>query len=165
MSIRLFAAAAILAVMPGTVSAADLDGAALAWPWAIPFCGLLLSIAVLPLAAPSLWHHHYGKIALAWALAIILPFVASFGFATAFAAIWHTMAAEYIPFLILLGSLFTIAGGVYVKGNLHGSPKTNTALLAVGTGIASVTGTTGAAMLLIRPSCAPTTNVATTRMS
>ncbi len=151
MSIRLFAAAAILAVMPGTVSAADLDGAALAWPWAIPFCGLLLSIAVLPLAAPSLWHHHYGKIALAWALAIILPFVASFGFATAFAAIWHTMAAEYIPFLILLGSLFTIAGGVYVKGNLHGSPKTNTALLAVGTGIASVTGTTGAAMLLIRP--------------
>lgn len=151
MSIRLFAAAAILAVMPGTVSAADLDGAALAWPWAIPFCGLLLSIAVLPLAAPSLWHHHYGKIALAWALAVILPFIASFGFSTAFAAIWHTMAAEYIPFLILIGALFTIAGGVYVKGNLHGSPKTNTALLAVGTGIASVTGTTGAAMLLIRP--------------
>jgi Na+/H+ antiporter NhaD/arsenite permease-like protein len=56
-----------------------------------------------------------------------------------------------VPFLILIGALFVIAGGVYVKGNLHGSPKTNTALLAVGTGIASVTGTTGASMLLIRP--------------
>lgn len=151
MSIRVLALAAIGAGLPGTVFAADLNGAALAWPWAIPFCGLLLSIAVLPLAAPSLWHHHYGKIALAWALAVILPFIASFGFGTAFAAIWHTMAAEYVPFLILIGALFTIAGGVYVKGNLHGSPKTNTALLAVGTGIASVTGTTGAAMLLIRP--------------
>jgi Na+/H+ antiporter NhaD/arsenite permease-like protein len=151
MSVRALLSAAILAILPGTAFAAGPDGATMAWPWAIPFAGLLLSIAVLPLAAPALWHHHFGKIALAWALAIILPYIAVFGFGEAVVAIWHTMAAEYIPFLILIGALFTIAGGVYVKGNLHGSPKTNTALLAVGTGIASVTGTTGAAMLLIRP--------------
>jgi Na+/H+ antiporter NhaD/arsenite permease-like protein len=63
----------------------------------------------------------------------------------------HTMLLEYVPFIILLLALFTVAGGVLLKGNLHGSPALNTGLLAVGTAIASVTGTTGAAMLLIRP--------------
>jgi Na+/H+ antiporter NhaD/arsenite permease-like protein len=146
------ALAVALSAQPGSaLAAAGPDGATLSWPWAVPFCGLLLSIAILPLATPSIWHHHYGKIALGWALAVILPYAVAFGPGAAVVAIWHTMAAEYVPFLILIGALFTIAGGVYVKGNLHGSPKTNTALLAVGTGIASVTGTTGAAMLLIRP--------------
>jgi Na+/H+ antiporter NhaD/arsenite permease-like protein len=148
--IAILAAALVLA--PGSAfAAAGPDGAALSWLWAVPFAGLLLSIAILPLATPSLWHHHFGKIALGWALAVVLPYAASFGFEATSVVFWHAMAAEYVPFLILIGALFTIAGGVHVKGNLHGSPKTNTALLAVGTGIASVTGTTGAAMLLIRP--------------
>ena len=149
-TILVFAAALIAA--PGSAfAAAGPDGATMGALWAVPFAGLLLSIAILPLAAPSLWHHHYGKIALGWALAVVVPYAVLFGPGTALAVFWHAMAAEYVPFLILIGALFTIAGGVYVKGNLHGSPKTNTALLAVGTGIASVTGTTGAAMLLIRP--------------
>ena len=149
---RVLAIAAALAAAPGSAyAAAGPDGAALGALWAVPFAGLLLSIAILPLATPALWHHHFGKIALGWALAVILPFAASFGVEATAVVFWHAMAAEYVPFLILIGALFTIAGGVYVKGNLHGSPKTNTALLAVGTGIASVTGTTGAAMLLIRP--------------
>jgi Na+/H+ antiporter NhaD/arsenite permease-like protein len=63
----------------------------------------------------------------------------------------HTLILEYIPFIILLLALFTVAGGVLVQGNLHGSPGLNTGLLAIGTAIASITGTTGAAMLLIRP--------------
>ncbi len=144
-------AAALIAVPGSALAAAGPDGATMGALWAVPFAGLLLSIAILPLAAPSLWHHHYGKIALGWALAVVVPYAVLFGPGTALAVFWHAMAAEYVPFLILIGALFTIAGGVYVKGNLHGSPKTNTALLAVGTGIASVTGTTGAAMLLIRP--------------
>jgi Na+/H+ antiporter NhaD/arsenite permease-like protein len=149
---RILVLAAALISAPGSAfAAAGPDGAALSWLWAVPFAGLLLSIAILPLAAPALWHHHYGKIALGWALAVVAPYAALFGAGTALVVFWHAMAAEYVPFLILIGALFTIAGGVYVKGNLHGSPKTNTALLAVGTGIASVTGTTGAAMLLIRP--------------
>lgn len=150
--VRVLVSAAALVMAPGAAfAAAGPDGATLSVLWAVPFAGLLLSIAILPLAAPALWHHHYGKIALGWALAVIVPYAVLFGPGTAVVVFWHVMAAEYIPFLILIGALFTIAGGVYVKGNLHGSPKTNTALLAVGTGIASITGTTGAAMLLIRP--------------
>jgi Na+/H+ antiporter NhaD/arsenite permease-like protein len=63
----------------------------------------------------------------------------------------HTAILEYVPFLILLFALFTVAGGVLVKGNLHGSPGLNTGILAIGTSVASIAGTTGAAMLLIRP--------------
>jgi hypothetical protein len=64
--------------------------------WGLPFAGLLLSIAVLPLAAPAFWHHHFGKIAAAWALALLLPFVASFGAATG-GVLVHTLLEEYRP--------------------------------------------------------------------
>ena len=131
-------------------SAAELDGARLGVAWSIPFVGILLSIAVLPLATPQLWHHHFGKITAAWAAAFILPYAALDGVGATAAQVIHVMLGEYIPFIILVGSLFVIAGGVHLRGNLHGSPKTNTVLLAAGTGIASITGTTGAAMLLVR---------------
>jgi len=132
-------------------AAEGLDGASLGLAWAVPFVGILLSIAVLPLAAPSLWHHHYGKIALGWALAFLVPFAAIAPFAAVVETTAHVMLGEYLPFLILIGTLFTVAGGVLVRGNIHGSAATNTGLLAIGTAIASVTGTTGAAMLMIRP--------------
>ncbi|MBL8831552.1 MAG: sodium:proton antiporter [Rhodospirillales bacterium] len=152
---RLRLAAAALAVglaFAGPAQAADgLDGAALSVWWAVPFAGVLLSIAVLPLVVPAIWHYHYGKIALGWALAFILPFLATHPAGTVVETMAHVMLAEYVPFLILIGALFTIAGGVLVRGNIHGSPATNTTLLAIGTGIASITGTTGAAMLMIRP--------------
>jgi Na+/H+ antiporter NhaD/arsenite permease-like protein len=142
-------AAMILLIAPHA-GAGELDGARLGFVWAVPFVGILLSIAILPLLAPSLWHHHYGKIAAAWALGFILPYALLDGFGATAAQVVHVMLGEYIPFLILIGALFVIAGGVHLRGNLHGSPKTNTVLLAVGTGIASITGTTGAAMLLVR---------------
>ena len=129
----------------------SLDGGVLGLHWAIPFAGLLLSIAVLPLAAPSLWHHHYGKISAGWALLFLVPAIIRHGFSLTLYELMHTVLLEYVPFLILLLALFTVAGGVLVKGNLHGSPGLNTGILAIGTGIASITGTTGAAMLLIRP--------------
>ena len=131
--------------------AAKLDGSALSVWWVLPFAGLLLSIAIMPLAAPALWHHHYGKIAAAWALAFIVPSVLLVGSFQTIHELMHTVLLEYVPFLILLFALFTVAGGVLVKGNLHGSAGLNTSILAMGTLIASVTGTTGAAMLLIRP--------------
>jgi Na+/H+ antiporter NhaD/arsenite permease-like protein len=121
-----------------------------AW-WAAPFAGLLLCIAVLPLRTPQLWHHHYGKISAAWALAFLIPCAALFGVPLALHELLHTLLLEFIPFLILILALYTVAGGVLVRGNLHGSASLNTALLAIGTGIASITGTTGASMLLIRP--------------
>jgi len=128
-----------------------LDGKALNLIWLVPFAGILLSIAIFPLTAPTFWHHHFGKVAAFWAVALIVPFFLTQGFSITFHEIMHTLLLEYVPFIILIGSLFTVAGGVYMRGNLHGSPVTNTSLLAIGAGIASLVGTTGASMLLIRP--------------
>ena len=135
----------------GAAQAAEVNGAALGAWWAIPFAGVLLSIALMPLLIPRFWHHHFGKVAAGWALAFMLPFAAVYGAGTAGQALLHTLVAEYLPFIILLTALFTVSGGIYVRGNLHGSPALNTGLMAVGAVLASVMGTTGASMLLIRP--------------
>jgi Na+/H+ antiporter NhaD/arsenite permease-like protein len=142
---------AIAPATAATTGAPHLDGAALTAQWAIPFVGLLLSIAVLPLATPKLWHHHYGKIAALWAVVFLAPFAAGFGVETAVYEFLHVMLLEYVPFIVLLFALYTISGGVYLSGHIHGTPLANTGLLATGTAIASVTGTTGASVLLIRP--------------
>lgn len=144
------AASAIL-LLPSLCAAADLDGRALSPLWAWPFAGILLSIALGPLLAPHVWHRHYGKVAAAWSLAFLLPFAASFGLAAAGAGLVHALLAEYIPFVVLLTALFAVSGGIYLRGNLHGSPGVNTAFLALGAVLASVMGTTGASMLLVRP--------------
>ncbi|RKP52764.1 sodium:proton antiporter [Trinickia fusca] len=127
------------------------DGAGLSMLWAVPFAGILLSIAVFPLVAPVFWHHHFSKIALVWTMAFIVPFAHAFGMHAALDAFVHALVAEYVPFIVLLSALFTIAGGICVRGNLRGTPNVNAAILALGTLLASVMGTTGAAMLLIRP--------------
>ncbi|HWH72812.1 MAG TPA: sodium:proton antiporter [Methylibium sp.] len=137
--------------LPSVASAAEIDGAALGAVWGIPFAGILLSIALAPLLAPHFWHHHYGKVALAWAAAFMLPFAVLYGPALAGAAFVHAALAEYIPFIILLTALFTVAGGIHIRGNFHGSPGFNCGLMALGAGLASFMGTTGASMLLIRP--------------
>ncbi|MFO0155112.1 MAG: sodium:proton antiporter [Alphaproteobacteria bacterium] len=131
--------------------AAGVSGAGMSLAWGLPFAGLLLSIALMPLLAGHLWHHHYGKIAAGWALLLVLPFAAVFGPEVAASEVWHILLQEYIPFIALLLALYVTGGGVLLKGTLIGTPATNTALLAFGTVIASVMGTTGASMLLIRP--------------
>ncbi|KQP04375.1 sodium:proton antiporter [Pseudorhodoferax sp. Leaf265] len=131
--------------------AAEIDGRALSAWWGLPFAGVLLSIALFPLFAMRIWHHHYGKITAAWALAFFVPFVWVFGPGLAGASLVHALLAEYIPFIVLLTALFAVAGGIYIRGNLHGSPALNTAILAIGAVLASFMGTTGASMLLIRP--------------
>jgi len=130
---------------------ASLDGSLLGGWWAMPFVCLLLSIAILPIAMPSFWHDHYGKVAVFWALAFLVPFAFLFGLDAAFYEFQHTITQEYIPFIILLLALFTISGGVRVTGTLTGTPLVNTLFLCVGTVFASLMGTTGASMLLIRP--------------
>ncbi|MBS0390953.1 MAG: sodium:proton antiporter [Proteobacteria bacterium] len=136
---------------PALAMAADMDGSRLSALWGLPFAGMLLSIALLPLLAPLFWHHHFGKVAAAWALAFLVPFAVVYGPGAAVAGFTHALVAEYIPFVILLTALFTVAGGIYIRGNLHGSPALNAGLLAVGAVLASFMGTTGASMLLIRP--------------
>jgi Na+/H+ antiporter NhaD/arsenite permease-like protein len=132
-------------------AAPHLDGALLTLPWAMPFAGILLSIAIFPLVAPSFWHHHFGKVSAVWALAFLLPFAVVFGYDLALFEAVHTALLEYFPFIILLLALFTVTGGLRVRTNLQGTPAFNTGLLTLGTALASWMGTTGAAMLLIRP--------------
>jgi Na+/H+ antiporter NhaD/arsenite permease-like protein len=148
---KFFAALAALMLCPVAAHAADIDGSQLSAWWGIPFAGMLLSIAILPLATPQLWHHHFGKIAAAWALSLALPFAYVFGPAAMAGSVVHTLLSEYLPFIILLTALFTISGGIYVRGNLHGSPTLNVAIMAIGAVLASVMGTTGASVLFIRP--------------
>jgi len=136
---------------PVAAAAATLDGAALGIGWGIPFVGMLLSIALLPLVALRIWHHHYGKIAVGWAALTLLPLAAMHGPAAALDLAAHTLLLEFLPFIIFIGTLYVVAGGIHVRGNLHGSPGLNTGILAIGAVLASLMGTTGAAMLLIRP--------------
>lgn len=144
-------AAVVCGLFPLLAQANELNGLALSVFWAFPFAGLLLSIAVAPLLVPVFWHHHFGKIAAGWGVAFLLPCVVVFGAEQALMSASHTLFSEFLPFIILLSTLFVVAGGICVRGNLHGSPGLNTALLALGTMLASIMGTTGAAMLLVRP--------------
>ena len=141
----------MLLAQAAPAQAASLDGSQLSVLWAVPFVGILLSIAIWPLVAPQFWHHHFGKIAAAWALAFLVPFALTFGPAVAAEGFVHALLAEYIPFILLLTALFTVSGGIYIRGNLHGTPVLNTGILLVGGILASIMGTTGASMLLIRP--------------
>jgi Na+/H+ antiporter NhaD/arsenite permease-like protein len=141
----------LVLLFPNPVLAADADGSALSGWWGIPFVGLLLSIALGPLLCASFWHRHFGKISFVWAAAFLLPFAVAFGVHAAVAGAVHALLAEYIPFIALLTALFVVAGGICVRGKLHGTPALNTGLLALGTVLASLMGTTGASMLLIRP--------------
>jgi Na+/H+ antiporter NhaD/arsenite permease-like protein len=144
-------AAVLLVGSADAAQAAALDGAALRWPWALPFAGILLTIATGPLLFPKLWHHHYGKLAFAWSVLTVAPLAALYGTPTALAAFVHAALAEYLSFIALLFALYVVAGGILVTGNLRGTPLVNGTILAFGTLIASVVGTTGAAMILIRP--------------
>ncbi|CAO3410279.1 sodium:proton antiporter [Azospirillum largimobile] len=152
------AAGGLLLGTPGALAAEaahggapHLDGRLLSAVWVVPFAGILLSIALFPLLAPVVWHHHFGKISAVWALAFLVPFGAVFGLELATYELLHTVLLEYIPFIILLTALFTVAGGVRLAGSLVGTPLANTVGLALGTALASLMGTTGASMLLIRP--------------
>jgi Na+/H+ antiporter NhaD/arsenite permease-like protein len=113
----------------------------------LPFVAMLLGIAFLPLAAPHWWERNANKLLLSCALG--LP-VAAYYLVRQPAALLHT-GEEYVSFILLLASLYVIAGGIRLTGDLEATPLTNAAFLAVGSVLASFLGTTGASMLLIRP--------------
>ena len=146
-----FLAAAFVVLPEQAHAAAAIDGSGMSLLWVIPFAGLLLCIATGPLLFHHVWEHHYGKISAFWAAMVIIPLYLSFDASAATKGIAFAMLLEYVPFIILLFALYTVAGGIFVRGNIHGSPLTNTAILAIGTVLASFVGTTGASMVLIRP--------------
>lgn len=120
--------------------------------WSVlPFIGLLISIAILPRAMPTFWSKHTLKICVVWALLFCIPFGSAFGGRLLLRQLAETVLLDYLPFIVLLFGLFSVTGGIAVRGCIIGTPKTNTAMLLLGTGLASCIGTTGAAMLMIRP--------------
>ncbi len=116
----------------------------------LPFVGILLSIAFFPLMYPHVWHRHFGKISAFWALTFAIPFLALYQGA-AVGEILHILLIDYTPFIILLGGLFVISAGIVIRGTLSGTPMLNTGLLLIGSLLASLIGTTGASMVMIRP--------------
>ncbi len=144
-------AMALFVILPQAAEAATLDGRALTWPFALPFAGLLLSIALGPLLFRAVWHHHYGKIAIAWSAVALAATAWQAGGAAVLAAFVHAMLAEYLSFIVLLFTLYTVGGGILVSGDIKATPLGNVGILALGTVMASIVGTTGAAMILIRP--------------
>jgi Na+/H+ antiporter NhaD/arsenite permease-like protein len=113
----------------------------------LPFVAMLLSIAVLPLWTPHWWERNRNKLLVSAALG--LPVVVLYLFRQP-GALLH-MGEDYVSFIVLLGGLFVISGGVLLRGDLTATPLVNSTFLAVGTVLASAVGTTGASMLLIRP--------------
>ncbi|MCD4654087.1 sodium:proton antiporter [bacterium] len=116
----------------------------------IPFAGILLSIAFVPLVAPVFWDKNFGKVSMFWALLLVIPYIIAYR-GQGFHDLFHIILVDYIPFIILLWGLYTTTSGIFLRGNLRGTPTVNTAILLLGTILASWIGTTGAAMLLIRP--------------
>ncbi len=120
--------------------------------WSVlPFVGMLLSIAVIPLVNGHWWEHNMAKVSGFWALVFFVPFLIAYGGSTALEQLLHIVVLDYIPFIVLLFGLFAVSGGIILRGSLRGTPKVNLALLTIGTLLASWVGTTGASMLLIRP--------------
>jgi Na+/H+ antiporter NhaD/arsenite permease-like protein len=147
------AAAALPLTLTSTCAfagASHISGIGLSLSWVLPFVGLLLSIALFPLLASHFWERHFGKIAAFWSLMLVLPAVAMFGLTAVTGQLLHTFWTEYMPFIVLLFSLFVVAGGIRITGNFVGTPGTNTAFLALGVFLSSLIGTTGASILLIR---------------
>lgn len=117
----------------------------------IPFAGLLLCIAVLPLMKAEWWEAHQPHAVLFWSLLFIIPFAVFFSAESAIETVLECIVNDYLTFIILLFGLFCVSGNITMSGDLAGSPRINVGLLALGTLLSSWIGTTGASMLMIRP--------------
>ncbi len=118
---------------------------------AIPFAGVLLSISLLPLLFPKLWHRFENRILFGWVLLALIMLSQLKGIERAGASVVEVILHEYVPFIILLTTLYIISGGLHIRLKAAASPLANTVFLLAGALVASIVGTTGAAMLLIRP--------------
>jgi Na+/H+ antiporter NhaD/arsenite permease-like protein len=115
----------------------------------LPFLAMLLSIALFPLFWPHFWEKNRNKLIIALILSI--PVLVFFFARGGGGKVYETLVFDYLPFIILLGALFSITGGIHLGGDMEATPLRNSALLGIGAVLASIMGTTGAAMLLIRP--------------
>lgn len=121
-----------------------------AW-FCIPFAGLLLCIAVMPLVKPDWWEAHQAWAVIGWSLLFIIPYAIYAGIGHTTETVLECIVNDYLTFIILLFGLFCVSGNITLDGNLAGSPAVNVILLAIGTLLSSCIGTTGASMLMVRP--------------
>ena len=120
----------------------------------LPFVAMLLCIAIAPLIAEKEWEKNLNKFAVSMVLGSVVAIwmVTNNNAENEFThKLVHQMVFDYVPFILLLTALFVVTGGIHVKGDIQATPKVNTLILAIGFVLASLMGTTGAAMLLIRP--------------
>jgi len=117
----------------------------------LPFAGLLLAIALMPLAAPHWWARNRNKALLSAAFGLPIGAYLALGFGAEGRAVLGEKIADYASFLALLSALFTIASGIHLRGSLAGTPLSNTVFLGLGAVLANLIGTTGASVLLVRP--------------
>lgn len=129
----------------------ELNGTTLSALWALPFLGMILSIAIFPLVLPKFWSDHYGKVSFIWSAIVLIGLAITQGFGISLHSLILVMFEQFLPFIFLLLSLFTITGGIKLRGELVGNPRLNTLILLIGAVLSSWLGTTGAAVLLIRP--------------
>ena len=156
---KLFAfCAGLLAVLNQTAVTAlaaepEAAGAAAQTPlWlCIPFAGLLICIAVLPLVKAEWWEAHQPHAVVFWSLLFLIPFAVKYGVPKAAETTLECIINDYLTFIVLLFGLFCVSGNITLSGDLAGSPRINVGLLALGTLLSSWIGTTGASMLMIRP--------------
>jgi Na+/H+ antiporter NhaD/arsenite permease-like protein len=135
---------------PAAWTAGGHIGAASVW-LCLPFAGLLLCIAVLPLVKAEWWEAHQPHAVVFWSLLFLFPFAALKGVGTAAETVLECIVNDYLTFIVLLFGLFCVSGNITMSGDLAGSPRINVGLLALGTLLSSLIGTTGASMLMIRP--------------
>jgi Na+/H+ antiporter NhaD/arsenite permease-like protein len=140
-----------LVVATPAAASTGLDGQSLSLVWAVPFAGMLASIALGPRFAAQFWDPHYGKAAAFWAALTVVPLAVVLGLRSAGEALFGVLALDYLPFILMLFALYTAAGGLHIGGRHRGTPAANTMLLAIGAVAANLIGSIGAAMVLIRP--------------
>ncbi|MGN6671127.1 MAG: sodium:proton antiporter [Candidatus Nucleicultricaceae bacterium] len=128
-----------------------LNGITLELYWVMPFLGILLSLALMPIMMPRFWHGHYGKVALFWSLITFGAMIAFFSLDQAKFEIFYTLFHHYVPFIILVGALYIITLDIKIEFGFVGTPTNNALFMMCGALIASVIGTTGASMVLIQP--------------
>ena len=129
----------------------DREGMMMNLAFCIPFAGLLLCIAVLPLVKAEWWEAHQPHAVVFWSLLFVLPFAFVYGPGQAFEKVLECIVDDYLTFIILLFGLFCVSGNITLEGDLAGSPRINVGLLLIVTMLSSWIGTTGASMLMVRP--------------
>ncbi len=119
--------------------------------WAIPFLGIIFSMSFLPLLAPNFWERHGGIIPFGWTAIYLAGIAWIFGFRELLPATFEPLFNDYVSFIIQIATLYIVAGGIYIDFPNGKGPVFNTMFLFLGSLLAGWIGTTGAAMLLIRP--------------